>query len=376
MMQVRRHIAPVVLSALMVGAAAAVVPVTSAAGGSVPGGKPVIAKPVTIPTRPVAGKPFALSFKVTRSDTHTRLLVGRMICDPSIAGKLIRHVESFRAGTARLAFVVPADAAGKQLKVKLTIRTTGASATRVTGYRVAAAPVIPEVSVAPASAPEGNEGTTVLSLPVTLSAATTETVSVKYATRDGTATAGSDYVAANGMLVFKPGETAKSVGITVKGDSAVEADETVTLALLTPVNAKLGAASATGTITNDDAAPRSGHYAGTTSQGRSIAFDVSTDLTAVSNIVVYTDVTCVELPTTIPDVPLDLTGISFPIGPNWSFGFTQSVSDPSTGSGTFALHGGLSVNGPATGTLRIDMALNTDYGVVHCSTGDVTWTAS
>ena len=232
------------------------------------------------------------------------------------------------------------------------------------------------VSIAATSVPEGQGGTTVLSLPVTLSSATSQTVSVQYTTTDGTATAGADYVAANGTLTFKPGETAKAVTVAVNGDTAVETDETVTVTLLNPVNAKLETASATGTITNDDAAPRSGHYSGTTSQGRSIAFDVSQDVKLVANIVVYTDVTCVELPMTIPNVPLDLTGVSFPIATDWSFGFTQSVSDPSAGTGNFALHGALSVSGGATGTLRIDLALSTEFGVVHCSTGDVTWTAS
>jgi hypothetical protein len=372
----RKHAGIALAGVCVLAAGAIAVAAAGAAVGSPAVGKPVIAKPVTVPARPVAGKPFALSFKVTRSDTGARILAARMMCDPSIAGRVIKHAERFASGTARLSFVVPASAANKLLRVKLTIKAAGGSATRISAFGIAAPPVVPSVSVTPASGPEGNQGTTVLSVPVTLSAATTQPVSVQYSTSDGTATAGSDYAAANGTLAFKPGETAKTISITVNGDTAVESDETVNVTLLNPVNAKLGTASAVATMTNDDAAPRSGHYAGTTSQGRSITFDVSSDVKSVSNIVVYTDVACVEIPTTLPNVPLDLTGISFPIGPDWSFGFTQSVSDPSTGTGTFALHGALSVNGAATGTLRIDMALNTDYGVVHCSTGDVTWTAS
>jgi hypothetical protein len=174
-------------------------------------GKPVIAKPVTIPAKPVAGKPFAVSFKVTRSDTGTRLLAGRMICDPSIGGKVIRHVESFRFGTARVSFVVPKGAANALLKVKVAIKAAGGSATRVASLRVAAAPMVPTVSIAPASVPEGNQGTTVLSMPVTLSSATTQTVSVQYATADATATAGSDYLAANGTLTFKPASRLRSI---------------------------------------------------------------------------------------------------------------------------------------------------------------------
>jgi hypothetical protein len=59
-----------------------------------------------------------------------------MICDPSVAGLVIGHVESFRGGTARLSLVVPADAARKSLRVKLTITAGGKSVTKVANFRV------------------------------------------------------------------------------------------------------------------------------------------------------------------------------------------------------------------------------------------------
>ena len=48
---------------------------------------------------PPAGKRFTVSFRVTRSDTGKPLTLGKMICDPSIAGKAIAHAESFRPGS-------------------------------------------------------------------------------------------------------------------------------------------------------------------------------------------------------------------------------------------------------------------------------------
>ena len=51
-------------------------------------------------------------------------------------------------------------------------------------------------------------------------------VTVDYATANGTATAGSDFIAASGSLVFAPGETSKSVSVAVQGDAEVEPDET------------------------------------------------------------------------------------------------------------------------------------------------------
>jgi hypothetical protein len=98
--------------------------------------KPVIGTPVTSPLAVVAGKRLTVSFRVTRSDTGAPLTAGRMICDPSVAGKVLPHAESFKGGTARLAFVVPKTAKGKQLKVKVTIKTATQSATRVATYRV------------------------------------------------------------------------------------------------------------------------------------------------------------------------------------------------------------------------------------------------
>ena len=113
----------------------------------------------------------------------------------------------------------------------------------------------PTLSVSPATAAEGAAGaTSTLSFAVTLSAAQASAITVHYATADGTATAGTDYTAASGTLTFAAGETAKTVSVTVAGDTTVESDETLTLTLSSPTGATLATASATGTITNDDSA--------------------------------------------------------------------------------------------------------------------------
>ena len=59
-------------------------------------------------------------------------------------------------------------------------------------------------------------GTTPVVFTVSLSGATTLPVTVSYATADGTAKAGVDYVAANGNLSFAAGETNKTVTVPVK----------------------------------------------------------------------------------------------------------------------------------------------------------------
>jgi large repetitive protein len=111
----------------------------------------------------------------------------------------------------------------------------------------------PTVSVGNASVVEGDVGTTTLSIPVTLSGPSGQEVDVDYATSDGTATAGSDYFATTGNLVFAAGVTSKQIDVTVNGDIQVEGDETLTVTISAPFNADLGTPSvATGTITNDD----------------------------------------------------------------------------------------------------------------------------
>jgi len=96
----------------------------------------VIGAPVTTPLRVVAGKRLTVTFLVTRSDNRQPMTRGTMICDPSVAGKVIRHAESFKAGKARLSFLVPKTAKGKQLKVKLTIRAGTQSATKIVTFPV------------------------------------------------------------------------------------------------------------------------------------------------------------------------------------------------------------------------------------------------
>ena len=115
------------------------------------------------------------------------------------------------------------------------------------------APAVPTLSVANAQVVEGNSGTTNLPFTVTLSSAGATPVTVKYATSDGTATAGSDYTATSGTLTFAAGQISQTVNVPVLGDAAVEPDETLKLTLSAPSGATLANAQATGTIRNDDA---------------------------------------------------------------------------------------------------------------------------
>ncbi|MFN9616251.1 MAG: Calx-beta domain-containing protein, partial [Dolichospermum sp.] len=103
---------------------------------------------------------------------------------------------------------------------------------------------------------EGNSGTKNATFTVTLSGETFQPVTVNYATANGTATAGSDYTATTGTLIFNvnPGETSKQITVSVLGDSLFEANETFFVNLSNATNASIADAQAQGTITNDDVA--------------------------------------------------------------------------------------------------------------------------
>jgi hypothetical protein len=93
---------------------------------------------------------------------------------------------------------------------------------------------------------------------VKLSHDSTETVTVDYATSDGTAKAGDDYVAKNGSLIFSPHQLDATFSVTINNDLLDEADETINLTLSNPSsNATLGdpGNTATVTITDNDPIP-------------------------------------------------------------------------------------------------------------------------
>jgi hypothetical protein len=111
-----------------------------------------------------------------------------------------------------------------------------------------AAPGVPAIGIGDASVVESGAGAEAAVFPVTLSAPSGQVVSVAYATSDGSAQAGSDYLAASGVVTFPPGATSATITVLVVGDAVDEPAETFTVALSAPVNATIGDGSAVGTI--------------------------------------------------------------------------------------------------------------------------------
>lgn len=115
--------------------------------------------------------------------------------------------------------------------------------------------VLPSISIANQTINEGSAGPHQITLPVTLSAASSQTVTVFFQTEEGTATAPEDYSLSGQTLTFSAGVTAVSITLTIKGDTEVEPDEAFTVRLSSPTGATLSNPLATVTITNDDLAP-------------------------------------------------------------------------------------------------------------------------
>ncbi len=101
---------------------------------------------------------------------------------------------------------------------------------------------------------EGDSGTTNLTFRLNLSNPSVQTVTVDYATANGTATAGSDYVASSGTITIPAGTSFATASIPINGDTTVEPNETFTLTLSNATNVSfLGSSGAFVTILNDDA---------------------------------------------------------------------------------------------------------------------------
>jgi Calx-beta domain-containing protein/FG-GAP repeat protein len=98
---------------------------------------------------------------------------------------------------------------------------------------------------------EGNTGATAANFTVTLSEASTDTVTVDYAT--GTSgLAGSEFQATSGTLTFAPGETSQTITVLVNGDRLGEPNETFVVNLSNPTNATIHDGYGDGTIVDDE----------------------------------------------------------------------------------------------------------------------------
>ena len=111
---------------------------------------------------------------------------------------------------------------------------------------------VPALSINDVTVTEGNAGTTNATFTVSLSASSSQQVTVNFATADDTAIQPGDYTSSSGTLTFASGETTKSITVSVNGDTADEADERFFVNLSGATNATISDGQGVGTITDDD----------------------------------------------------------------------------------------------------------------------------
>ena len=151
--------------------------------------------------------------------------------------------------------------------------TLAAGATTATGT-ITDDDALPVLSITGAAVSEGEAAEFV----VKLSPASGKPVTVAYRTEDGTARAGEDYTAVPRMtLTFDAGDTEQTIRITTQQDTRNEGQEAFTVTLSSPSNATLaaGAATATGTIADDDDPPLLSLAGAAVSEGETAEFVVT-----------------------------------------------------------------------------------------------------
>ncbi|MBL9126739.1 MAG: hypothetical protein JNL97_03785, partial [Verrucomicrobiales bacterium] len=115
---------------------------------------------------------------------------------------------------------------------------------------------LPTLTAFPVSTAESSGAARV---PVTLSRASRDVVTVHVATREATARAGSDFAARAETLTFQPGQTNLVVGIDVLDDDTPETAETFLIDFGSPTNTTIATRTIAVEITDDDLPPSTNH---------------------------------------------------------------------------------------------------------------------
>jgi carbon monoxide dehydrogenase subunit G len=175
---------------------------------------------------------------------------------------------------------------------------------------------VPSLSIDDVSVTEGDGGTVNATFTVTLSAPSGQTVTVHYATADGTAMAPGDYTAVDDTLLsFAPGETTKTVMVTVQGDTLDEPDEAFSASLTDAVNAAIADGQGTGTIIDDDPAPGvTLSLAGSPMAEAAGVATVTATLSAASGLDVTVSLGFTGTATNVTDYTRSATSITIPAG--------------------------------------------------------------
>jgi VCBS repeat-containing protein len=164
---------------------------------------------------------------------------------------------TFTPGTTSLTFTVPIledalDEAGETYTATISAPSNATIGTASVTTSITDNDPTPSLAVGDVTV---NESAGTMTFTVTLSAASGQTVTVNYATADGTAVAGSDYTAQSGTLTFAPGVTTQTITVPIINDTIDELAELFFVNLASPTNATISDAQAISTIVDNDNAP-------------------------------------------------------------------------------------------------------------------------
>ncbi len=152
------------------------------------------------------------------------------------------------AQAASLIFVPTLDFNGT-VNVTFTVTDNSGATSAPAVTPIAVAPIVdPAITIDDVTV---NEAAGTATFTITLDQPTTATVSVNFATANGSATAGADYSAASGTVTFAPGVTTQTVTVAILDDGTYEGAETFNVLLSGAVNATIADASGLGTILDD-----------------------------------------------------------------------------------------------------------------------------
>lgn len=169
---------------------------------------------------------------------------------------------TFNPGVAALDFTVPilddaSDEPNELVNLTLSNPTNGAAlgTPSTATLEIGDNDGPPAITISDVTLAEGDAVPTLFGFTVSIPVASGFAITVDYATADGTATAGSDYIAATGTATIAAGSTSTTVNVVVEADLLFESDETFFVNLTNPANATIADPQGLGTITNDDPTP-------------------------------------------------------------------------------------------------------------------------
>ena len=205
---------------------------------------------LTVTLSPASSQPVTLSYSTSDGTAAAG-------SDYEAASGTVTFVAGETSKT--ISVLVDGDRAG-ELNETFRVNIAVASGTAVLGDSQGTGTIVddePRVGITSVTKNEGNSGTTPFVFTVTLSSASTATVSLNFATANGSAVTPDDYTATSGSLSFAPGETSKTITVGVKGEKLREGQEVFYVNLSNAVGAYIPQSwgvniQGTGVVKNDD----------------------------------------------------------------------------------------------------------------------------